>query len=72
MTQRECLEGWWADLDELGRARALRLRSDDELPADMRLGLSMAGVGVERVLGDVEGYLVPDVLLDLIAEQRGA
>jgi len=69
-TQADAVRAWWADLDELGRARALRLRGDDELPADMRLGLSMAGVRVERLPGDVEVYVVPAVLLDVLDTER--
>lgn len=76
MTQAEAVRSWWADADQTTRNRALRLREDDLLPADMQQGLAMAGVtvasiGRSRVDGGPEGYEVPDVLWSLLVDVRG-
>jgi hypothetical protein len=76
MTQTQAVRSWWADADQTTRNRALRLREDDLLPADMQRGLAMAGVtvasiGRSPVDGEPEGYEIPDVLWSLLVDVRG-
>ncbi len=71
MTQAEAVRSWWADADQTTRNRALRLREDDLLPADMQQGLAMAGVtvmpiGRSPVDGEPEGYEIPPVACKLL------
>ena len=75
MTQAEAVRSWWADADQTTRNRALRLREDDLLPADMQRGLAMAGVtvvpiGRSPIDGEPEGYEIPLVLWALLDDVR--
>ena len=76
MTQTEAVRSWWANADQTTRNRALRLREDDLLPADMQQGLLMAGVtvipvGRSPIDGQPDGYKIPDVLWSLLVDIRG-
>ncbi len=75
MTQADAVRSWWADADQTTRNRALRLREDDLLPADMQQGLAMAGVtvvpiGHSPIDGQPEGYEIPALLWQLLEGVR--
>ncbi|NAZ84641.1 hypothetical protein GTR00_00625 [Kineococcus sp. T90] len=75
MTQAEAVHSWWADADQTTRNRALCLREDDLLPADMQQGPAMAGVtvvpiGRSPVDGEPEGYERPTVVCRLLQRTR--
>jgi len=68
--QAEGIRQWWAEADSVTRGRALRLREDDFLPADMQVDLAMAGVTVSPVGygwdGAPQGYWVSPILWDFL------
>jgi hypothetical protein len=75
MTQAEAVRSWWVDADQATRNRALRLREDDLLPADMQQGLAMAGVtvvpiGHSPIDGQPDGYEIPETLWSLLVDVR--
>lgn len=77
MSQRDRLDLWWRDLDELTRRRVLKLRPEDALPDDVASDLQMHGITVVDAgpLQDEDGELVhlwvqPEILLDVVADHR--
>ncbi|WP_432510658.1 hypothetical protein [Kineococcus sp. SYSU DK001] len=74
MTQREAVERWWTEADDVTRRRALQLRPFGPLPADMRHDLAMQGVTVvplEAGLdGTPSGYKMPRALGTFLRNQR--
>ena len=75
MTQADGVRAWWAELDEVDRRRVLRLGDNELLAEDLAVGLAMHGVTVvpldrSPVDGRPNGWVPPDVLLDLLAELR--